>query len=356
MSEERNHINSEALKKYLSGSLNEAEQKQFEDAMDADSFEKEAFEGFNSIEDKAVLLTAVRSIEKSVADKTGLKQGRGFVFPGWKIISIAAAVAFLIVGTFFINQFMKSETLVAVNTSDVETESLPAPEVDMQPELLEVLEDEQEDFKVIEVQAQEMDDLEQGFGNLNEGKFNVPNEDNKSAIETTAVKPSPPSITYRNDSGMSEADQSVTSSLLKESADNYFDATDVQTMEKSESNTYNGGKSFFDIGMANYNAKDYDKALDCFQDAINNKSNLTEAEFYMAMSYDGLNKTNKALKYFDYVIAKPSSSLSNNAKWYKALIMEDKGATAEAIKLLQELANGNSAFKNQAQDKLNAFN
>jgi LysM repeat protein len=122
MSEERNHINSEALKKYLSGSLNEAEQKQFEDAMDADSFEKEAFEGFNSIEDKAVLLTAVRSIEKSVADKTGLKQGRGFVFPGWKIMSIAAGLALLLIGVFLMK---KDTSVVSVDIAE-ESSYVPA--------------------------------------------------------------------------------------------------------------------------------------------------------------------------------------------------------------------------------------
>ena len=64
-----------------------------------------------------------------------------------------------------------------------------------------------------------------------------------------------------------------------------------------------------------------------------------------------LNKGTKAMKAFDNVIGS-ASSLKNNAKWYKASILVDKGKNAEAKTLLLELVNSNSSFKQSAQEKL----
>jgi tetratricopeptide (TPR) repeat protein len=360
MSEERNHTNSEALKEYLFGSLSEAKTRQFEEAMEQDAFEKEALEGFNAIEDKAALLAAVKSIEKSVAQKTGKKQERSYAFPIWKISRIAASVVLLIVGAFLVNQFMKTETQVAVNTSDIETEAFPIPETDLQSELLEVQEiAEFQDIHVVEDIEQEIAPVEDVLAKK-ESEKPMPSADDKTGNkETTTAKviaPAVSSYNFKEDSGISEFDESDVSSLSDESVNKQVSATEMQSPAITESRNTNSDKSFFDLGMTNYNAKDYNKAIDYFLEAINNKNNITAAEYYIAMSYYDQNKLSKSLKYFDSVIAKPSSSLANNAKWYKAIILEAKGSSAEAIKLFQELANGNSGFKNQAQDKLDALN
>ncbi len=73
------------------------------------------------------------------------------------------------------------------------------------------------------------------------------------------------------------------------------------------------------------------------------------------MIYANTNKSTKAIKFYDAVIAS-NSSLSANAMWYKAALLIQKGDNMGAKTLLNNLANGNSSFKNQAIEKLKTLN
>lgn len=361
MPDNRKHINSDALKKYLSGSLNEADLKRFQEGMEEDAFEKEALEGYDSFEDKALLLAALKEVEKNVAEKTGMKSERKLVFPIWKTIQIAASVVLVLLGAFFINHFMKSEEQVAVNTTNSETQDVVSPEKETELVITEVPA-EMEEAPVNESHREQMiEDLKQNIQN-SEKEVRLVVEDNlaknsKKQKELASPKPTVPAVVSEelmDSETFNDLEEVATSTI--DAAGNYKTAAAVQNSRNAATKDESYGKSYFDTGLASYNAKEYNSAIDYFQDAINSQNNTTESEYYIGMCYYNINKLNKALKYFDTVIAKPSSSISNNAKWYKAIILEEKGNIDGAIQLLKDLATGNSGFKNQAQDKLNSLN
>jgi tetratricopeptide (TPR) repeat protein len=360
MSEELNHMKSEVLKKYLAGTLIGQERAHFEETMDMDSFEKEALEGFNSMEDKVVLLAAVKSIEKIVAQKTGMKQEGSLIFPIWKIMSIAASAALLILGVFAMSRFTKSEHQVAVNVSSKEHTDLAIFEEEILLNTVEFLSDA-EDEPISESLEQTEPPLQQDFKAPDndlyklEALIDKPVNESKKREKEEVLSPKP-SISLKDKTELKlELSQSAfdTTTSSKQSAA-LLSASELEAA-KAVGDSYQT-TSNFEIGKANYDGKDYNQAINYFQQAINNDVNVTESEYYVAMSYYGMKKLNKALKYFDTVISKSPAPLSNNAKWHKSLILEGKGSKDESIKLLKELANGNSGFKNQARDKLNAMN
>lgn len=349
MAEQSPHINSSDLEKYLSGDLSNEKKEKFEEGLEADSFEAGALEGFKSLENDELGYAAIQEVKNQVAKRTGLKKEVDKVFPIWKSLGIAASVALFLLGVFFINGLMKKETSVARIDQSEELSHVPEKadftivssidsnstrDAELDEEM--VLDDYQEDLSIdkeVESLEYEADDLEE--------------------LEIVLIEDELTEIGAADDSILLvSADDNQAN--LKTATSFKLDSAKKESVAPADSLTPNSSY-YFDLGKTNYASKSYDKAIDNFLISIEDKHRITDSHYYIAMSYYKLEEGNKSSIFFDQVLNNNTSPLRDNALWYQAIILEEKGDLAGAKLLLQELANGISGFKNQAADKLNNF-
>lgn len=373
MSEQNSHINPSDFENLFSSNLSDAEKNALKDQLNEGSFEAEAMEGFDSLGDDAQALAAIREIKSKVAAKTGLKKERKIAFPIWKSMGIAAAIALFVVGGFFVTNYMEKDPTVAKNETGPVPAFVPKSYEDLGQSTeeivtdLELEEDEaliEEPIEILEDKAQESLDavslLEQDKETLNkkentsnyrESEYDFANEeddlvnvnDNEAGF---APDPSPVTVTTTAPAAnvRTNANKQVVSK-----------AEELEVVSAAEMAPAGGVNSYFNIGKTNYDSRNYSTAISYFQNSLNNNERVVESQYYVAMSYYNLNKSNKALKYFDLVLSNNSTPLRYNAMWFKAITLEEKGDKKGAKALFEELANGTSGFKNQAADKLKDY-
>ena len=349
MVEQYPNMNSSDLEKYLSGDFSFEKKEKFEDGLGADSFESEAIEGFKSLENDELGYAAIQEVKKQVAKRTGLKKEVDKVFPIWKFLGIAASLALFLMGVFFINSLMKKETSVArVDMAEEPsyvpdtTATLMVSSIDSNPTLGIDLDEELvlDDFQADLLIAKEVESLEDEADDFEEQEMGL------IEVEHTEIVAEDDSILFVS-ADDNQANQKTANSLKVDTA--IKDSLAAADILASNSSYY------FDLGKTYYASKAYTKAIDNFLVSIEDMHRVTDSHYYIAMCYYKLEEGNKSSKFFDQVLKNNNSPLRDNALWYQAIILEEKGDLAGAKLLLQELANGISGFKNQAADKLNNF-
>ena len=349
MVEEFPNMNSSDLEKYLSGDFSFEMKEKFEEGHEADSFESEAIEGFKSLENDELGYAAIQEVKKQVAKRTGLKKEVDKVFPIWNFLGIAASLALFLMGVFFINSLMKKETSVARVDMVEESSYVPDtnatlmissidsnPTLDIDLDEDPVLDGFQADLSIakeVESLEEEADEFEEQEMGLIEVEFTEISAEDDSILSVSAED--------------SQANQKTAYSLEVDSAIK----DSLAAVDSLASNL----SYYFDLGKTSYASKTYTKAIDNFLVSIEEKHRVTDSHYYIAMCYYKLEEGNKSSKFFDQVLKNNNSPLRDNALWYQAIILEEKGDIMGAKLLLQELANGISGFKNQAADKLNNF-
>lgn len=360
MSKSKENSRAEAFKKYFHPNTDAQQKEVLQNEIEMDSFEKEALEGFNSLGDSKQVLAAMQAIEIKIAERTGLEKESNLKFPLWRTLGIAASVLFIALGAFTLSKFIeKEDNHLAVNseTNSVELEPI------VEDEVLD-LESGFDSFEVVESQSLMQQDA------IVKTKIDElkPTEE-KSLKDKKVVSPTVSSPTYFKEEMMEESNDVAMDFTISDAEEEVAGKGDKQFSkeERSASSTskvveqnlsalnqeYNSD-SDFDLAKAKYAAGDFNTAIVLFEKTANNSELKNESNFYIGMSNFNLGKSNKAIKAFDAVIASPSP-LKNNSKWFKSLLLLDKGQTSDAKKLLTELANGNSTFKQQAQDKLKSL-
>lgn len=370
MADQNSHINPSDFENYFSKGLSDEEMKAFEDGLELNSFESEALEGFNSLGDDAAAITAIREIKDKVAKQTGLKNEDGVVFPIWKSLGIAATVALFVVSGFFGNRFLEKEPTVAKN----ETTSVPvfepeglndiAQSVDTDSSLIEdnekeeiVLDPNEQLAKMDEAEVDELEEIDlvsEDFETVTIVEdFPEREEDN---YYNNTVEKEVADLGASEDSYVPPAPAIIASADKRTSANKSISSKLDTVVEAQTSVPSPSLNSYYSIGKTNYDVKNYSTAIDYFQNSLDNNERKVESQYYIAMCYNNMNKANKAIKYFDMVLANNSSMLRYNAMWYKAIILEEKGDMKGAKALMENLVNSGSGFKNQAADKLKNFN
>ncbi len=380
MSKNNEHMSSSAFKKYLSEKATSSDKAAFEGGIEEGSFEAEALEGFNSLENDAEAISAINAIEKEVAARTGLKKERKLAIPIWKTMGIAASLLLFVGLGYMMTNVLKTDGTVAKN--ETKNNDLPKEESNVGlPKDFETL----ETADSVEDGVEEVDLLDAEFDTEQEAEMPMPapeldvstlKEEALSPIrqnsleKTTADKPAEVSEDFmaEEDEEIAELAPVTTTVSATDASSNYGDDVQLESeiseiaasKKKADNATVRaeskvvGSNSYFNIAKVNVDSKNYNSAIDYFQRSIDNKQHIQESNYYIGFCYYNLNKNVKANKYFDTVI-KANSPWASNAKWYKALMYEEKGDTAAAKQLLEDLANGNSGFKNQAKDKLKAY-
>lgn len=92
----------------------------------------------------------------------------------------------------------------------------------------------------------------------------------------------------------------------------------------------------FDKAMVDYKMGDYDKALKTWEGLLKDNANNDTLNYFIASAHLADNNPESSLAFFDKVIGSTNSVFLQDAQWYKALILLNKGNKQEAINLLQK--------------------
>lgn len=92
----------------------------------------------------------------------------------------------------------------------------------------------------------------------------------------------------------------------------------------------------FDRAMIDYKTKNYDKAIEAWENLlVTNPANDT-LNYFVASAYLAKKQNDKALEYFQKVIAVSNSYFLKDAYWYAGLTMVNEGRTKEAIPFIEK--------------------
>lgn len=106
--------------------------------------------------------------------------------------------------------------------------------------------------------------------------------------------------------------------------------------------------SMLKAAFVEYNRKEYRTAADLFAKTLQEKPGLIVPQFYIGQCELALKQPEKAIPSFGKVIAHGDNAYVMQAKWYLALAYLATGKQTQAIPLLRELSQQNSAFSEQA--------
>jgi tetratricopeptide (TPR) repeat protein len=364
MSEQNENKDSSFFEKYFSKNISEQERKVMRERVAPGSFEAEAMEGFESLENDAAALSAIRDIQQQVAKKTGLEQSRKVVFPIWKSIGIAASIAVFVVAGFAISNMLEEDKSVAKNENSESIYRGDASNFEVEEQGSSFYEQEEDQSTGLLDVAQDSEQLDKRAESVPD---EIQNEFLESSVPSALEKPEELNSDFVV-AQLSDEEFEVVDEIIVEEAQtivsNDFVENEITTSEeeafslsavaKTTAESVAFTESNYARGKSSYNDRNYSEAVDYFQKAINNNEKVNESNYYMAMSFFVQNKNSKALKHFN-VVLNSNSALRFNAMWYKAVILEESGDLAGAKKILEELANGSSGFKSQAADKLKAL-
>ncbi|MCD8528578.1 MAG: tetratricopeptide repeat protein [Chitinophagales bacterium] len=361
MSNKDLHINT--IKTYLNSKTTAAEKDAIKQNNLLDDFEKEALEGFESLEDNALALQRIKKLEQEIAEKTNLETKREFTIPFAKIGAIAATVLSVFGIGYLVSLGLKNDKneMAKLETEGVDENQEFAPVLNdtstqnnaffsdslnqILPQTISVEERNNQTAKNENDDAKKLA-KETSTANKDLNTFETADDEAEDLVKpNTPLKAPVPAQETVSTLGKTSGD--------KASADSYFNNTGTITATETiqsniaSSNNYANGK-------AAYDSKNYTDAINFFEQSVSDANNINESNYYIGLSYYNTNKASKALKSFDKVI-NTNEPLRNNALWYKSVILLDKGNTQDAKQILEELANGNSGFKNQAKDKLDAL-
>ncbi len=96
---------------YLNNNLSEEERYRLEESMMEDSFEADALEGLQQLENKQELNTIQQNLSRYIHKKTKARKGRfgkTLLFPRWITLAIILLFGLVVIGFFIINKLMNS--------------------------------------------------------------------------------------------------------------------------------------------------------------------------------------------------------------------------------------------------------
>jgi tetratricopeptide (TPR) repeat protein len=144
--------------------------------------------------------------------------------------------------------------------------------------------------------------------------------------------------TYKNgNKALLEAAQEYVSGSTTNAAEKLMDIDTKILTTKASKNLYNALKdktyatsaaTFYQKGLSAYNQKNYSEAESYFLKAIKGNDSNPDYYYYLALSYEGENKTDKAIEYYNKVISLNRRHVRNSKSRVAAL--EASTATTEA--------------------------
>lgn len=381
-------ISEEAMLAYLQGGLSPEEKQQFEKLLADDPFAEEALEGLKAAQIPAVT-KSIASVKKQVREISGTPQPK-LVKIHWANYAWAAAIFGLLVGVGFLMVGYlgnKNENLAQniEKTTDNETQLIQAqpqgPKLESATPVADSITSEEtvtESLPVVaDVPAEDQKQPESFFVKKPEavaGNATTANEQkNEKFIPMTATQPvndkkaamsNEPAAgaTYKADERTKQTTtpekkpaetaelESVT--VAGKKAEKQKAKTNGTTVTMKDLNTAAQNNSTdIETAMKNFNDGNYDKSSEQFTAVLKNDPGNADALYFGGISDYITNKNSKGEKNFDKLL-KGGNRYTEGSKWYKANILLQKGKKEEAKKLLNELSNSNSSYRERAIKKI----
>jgi tetratricopeptide (TPR) repeat protein len=323
-------ITQDALLAYAEGRLGAADSAQLEKLLRDDPFAQDALEGMRSSQNKADINTAITSINTKLREKTGAREHKKKgIEIHWANYAYAAVVLGVLVGVGYIMIH------VLVNNSNnnlAENKNVPQAQ-----ESTPVIEAKKDTIKTDSLTAQAQKHISDSITTA------IAMTTQKASDTTTSSatqKDLNGSMTTGNNAAQT-ADGKTTEAVSQNAV--------AKSATKSESKDKQGldpgsplllsAKSYFDSG-------DYINAEKGYKEVLaKDPENLDALYFGGVSSYLnrswGLGETN-----FDKLLK--TNAYTDGSKWYKANILIIKGQKEDAKKLLRDVSNSNSRFKDRA--------
>ena len=115
----------------------------------------------------------------------------------------------------------------------------------------------------------------------------------------------------------------------------------------------------FETGWDLHKNREYSKALEVFQEfrkTYPQHPNAIEAHYLIGDSYYSLQDyQNAAIEFFDFIEQNPQYPSTSDAQWKLAQSLEKSGETGLALDIYQELAQGSSPYREEAQKSLELY-
>jgi tetratricopeptide (TPR) repeat protein len=113
--------------------------------------------------------------------------------------------------------------------------------------------------------------------------------------------------------------------------------------------------SAMELALAEYNKHNYKSAIEILLKDEKSIGNKEELYYYLGMSYQKINKDNKAIPYYDKIIINPKSQYYENALWNKSQILIKSGDNKNAISNLNLIISIKGKNTNQAKSQLDSL-
>ncbi len=359
MSTNSKHTDFSTFRKYYTGEMSAKEKSAFETNLENDPFAKDAFDGFLFYEKDFDKISSIEKTNMAFKEKLKLEAGNHISLK--PILAIAASVVVLFSAFYIIqNNAFKNNTVAKNETKTVFNEEQNQETFIEQDEFFDsTLNDvyTDEDIFIEDVEEETKTTKDNIATVLDKEKFNTKVKD--KPLESLKKQTAPDYFYDNNEEAEQEeiAEDIEVTVNTNEKPSLAEPALYNSIYYKEENNTeiITPELNNFKAGLVDYNQSKYNAAIKNFEASINNKQKATSSKYYIGMSYFNLNKHNKAISYFDKVIG-TSSTLADDAMWYKSLALINKGQKNKAKDLLQAIIDINSSFKTKAQKKLNSLN
>lgn len=374
-------ITDQAILAYLKGELSPHDTAEFDKLLAADPFAREALEGLqtaNAQKLKATFSELSHKIqEKSGSAKAEKKTSFTLFF---RYAAVAALVA-VFIGVAFLttNYFNEQAQKLALSEEATTQETAPLlQDADSQVQLAEAPITDTLSTETLVEQSADIssinDSATQGVASNAEASQQVAT---KAIAASPTMPPAPPLATKQAEKKTTA--KAIESKQEKEAAKQAITAqtksTQVAVSNAPKGNTQADapistastpqntsaikstdesiGKSSesMEAAMESFNNRDYKDAAKKFNKIASKDPSNLDAVYFEGISQFINGDNNKALKNFDKLLSNGAKH-SDGSKWYKAQILLKKGKKEDAKKLLNELKDGNSSFKDRAIKKL----
>lgn len=407
-------IDEAAMLAYLGNELNEEQKVKFESLLKGDPFAQDALEGLRELQSKNAAAEKISSLKIKVNERLGVKE-RKLIQMHWSAYAMAAVVFGLLIGVGFLmmNYFGNHNNEIAMNktTEEAKKESenlfeernvTAADSLSAAPVFEDNVKDSGSVNGIVERKADETKPeitlkLADATEKKTDGDKDKTNKGNEVAAKQQIGGTTPASqnlngaISQNGVGGAMAPVQSVTNTGANQKAsmseqqkskegepakgkkeeqknvaadtlgkigyaDNANKELETVTVSQYKTETKKADKpATLDEAMSTFNSgSDYKKAADQFDDVLKSQPDNAEALYFGAVS-DYINgNTKKSEKNFDKLLK--TNRYTDGSKWYKANILLKKGKSEEAKKILQDLSNSNSQYKERAVKKMADLN
>jgi len=376
-----NHLSYDQMKAYLQHSLGKQEERKIEIHIASCGLCSEALEGLDMENDFQTFETSLHNLQKKITSKSKIKTAKIIVFKR-KYMAAAAIILLLIAVSFmvylkvneryakevFAQHYEKYDLRKGLNNLAISSTDEPETQKDTLKASSRNIADTKSGITpdMTNADAPQTDQLaEKPVFESDEYVIDSDFEESEPLLAKKSEYPNGNNLT-RTEKPSNYAGNTAPLSVVADTNIVLNQADDMAEPEPALKGTYQNDKRESNAKTEEYEvfAIDEDAVIsayqaDRYQDCINFANQLLEinknddqSRFYRGLSFLALQYPSRAIEDFDFLINKHTELFMDDAKWYKALALLDKGKKKKAISLLKQIKLSDSKYAGKAANIL----